>query len=169
MIDRVEAMEIAKRYLSETFGEGEGACRLVEDSVDERPGAWVLPYDTRASLEAGDDFASLVGDGPLVVAKHDGRLWSELGGADPELALRDLERDQGWEVPPAGRELAQRLVSSFVEERVLEREGDYPDDFDFDEVPEVEAERDDAWVLRCAEGTFVLDKSTLEISELTQS
>ena len=89
---RLEAREIAVRYIADKQREIGCDLILLDEHTMERDFGWVFFYDSKQHVDTGDFRFGLVGNAPIVVARADGQL-HETGTAFPvEHYLKDFEK-----------------------------------------------------------------------------
>ena len=72
MISRTDAAAIVEAHLNTAYATG--GIRFVVTRLDERPGSWVVYYDSEAHLESQSVLDHLAGNRPLVVSKATGNV-----------------------------------------------------------------------------------------------
>lgn len=74
MISREEARALAESDLTEQGLNADDAVDILDDATIERPWGWVFFYQTREFIETGDPLRGLLGNAPLIVERHSGRV-----------------------------------------------------------------------------------------------
>jgi len=86
-----EARELVTQYLRDS-GEGErNDIVIVDDETSEREFGWVFFYNSRKHVETGDVLYGLVGNAPLIVDRHTGKLHVTGTGLPTECYIRAYE------------------------------------------------------------------------------
>jgi len=86
-----EARELVTQYLRDS-GEGErNDIVIVDDETSEREFGWVFFYNSRKHVETGDVLFGLVGNAPLIVDRHTGKLHVTGTGLPTECYIRAYE------------------------------------------------------------------------------
>jgi hypothetical protein len=72
MIAGSEALKLMQEFLAKEHPAGGVAVNVA--ATVERPYGWIFSYNTIRALETGDYTQGLVGNGPLLVRRNDGRI-----------------------------------------------------------------------------------------------
>ena len=82
MITRIDARRIAAAHVGEgRLARGGFVPVIVDESTLEAPWGWVFYYESEEFLRSHDFTEALVGNGPVGVARADGKIY-EIGSAD---------------------------------------------------------------------------------------
>ena len=92
MISQTEARAIAERFLLEHGENVTGGVAIIEQKTLDRPYGWIFFYNSKQYLENGNPLEALGGNGPLVVARSDGRVTALSGAAEPTASIAEFER-----------------------------------------------------------------------------
>lgn len=95
MITNEEAARIAKAFVDKNFPPEAGEPPVVVDAsaTVEKAYGWIFHYDTATALETGDPDESLLGGGPLLVLREDGRIVRFSSAYSTDAALKAYEAD----------------------------------------------------------------------------
>jgi hypothetical protein len=74
MINREQAIEIARAYVSELKWPGIQEMIIYDRGIIERPFGWVFHYNSRAFIETGDFHDDAIGNAPIIVDRTDGSV-----------------------------------------------------------------------------------------------
>jgi hypothetical protein len=90
MLSKTEALEIVSKKLQEMRPSDPFV--VVEKSTIERPFGWVFFYNSKKFVETGEFGDRLLGNGPVIVNKHNGSV-EFLGSSRPPLEfVEEYER-----------------------------------------------------------------------------
>jgi hypothetical protein len=92
VITREEAVRLATAFVERNSPPGP-LVLLDTSATAERPYGWLFRYDTATALKTGDPDESLLGCGPLLVRREDGRIVRFSSAYSTDAALRAYERD----------------------------------------------------------------------------
>jgi hypothetical protein len=92
---REDAARIAQEFLDQIYRRDSGhpAVVVAESAAVERPYGWLFVYDTAEALRTGEP--GLVGNGPLLVRREDGKIIEFSSFYTSESALQAYEEDPG--------------------------------------------------------------------------
>lgn len=74
MVDKVKAIEIAKKYLLSIEKETRIELVILEDHTIERGFGWVFFYNSKGYVAEGDEHQMLAGNAPFIVDRKDGTV-----------------------------------------------------------------------------------------------
>jgi hypothetical protein len=99
---RDDATRIAQGFLRETYPHDSGhpAVVIAESATVEKPYGWLFVYDTAEALRTGGH--GLVGNGPLLVRREDGKIIEFSSFYSSESALEAYEEDPARFRPTGG-------------------------------------------------------------------
>lgn len=95
MITKDDAARVAQEFLDRTYRRDSGhpAVVIAESATVERPYGWLFVYNTAEALRTGGP--GLVGNGPLLVRREDGKIVQFSSFYTSESALEAYEEDPG--------------------------------------------------------------------------
>jgi hypothetical protein len=92
MISKEEALEIAKRFVTEQCRSVTGGCAIMLEQTIDKSYGWIFLFNSKRYLETGDPLEALGGNGPLVVERTDGRVHALGSGQAPDDTIAEFER-----------------------------------------------------------------------------
>jgi Immunity protein 35 len=94
VITRADAERIVRDYIAREFppGEGEEEFAVNDEATIERPYGWLFVYTTATYLVTRDPQDGVLGAGPLLVLREDGRVVAFPSYHSRESALEEYER-----------------------------------------------------------------------------
>ncbi|MCG5220188.1 YrhB domain-containing protein [Streptosporangium soli] len=94
MITRAEAERIVRDYVAREFPpeEGEEEFAVNDEATIERPYGWLFVYTTVSYLRTRDPEDGVLGAGPLLVLREDGRVIEFPSYHSRESALEEYEK-----------------------------------------------------------------------------
>lgn len=99
---REAATRIAKLFIERTFPADQYPRIVIIDSATiESPYGWMFVYTTEKALETRDSNYGLIGAGPVLVRREDGRIVEFSSKYTPQAALQAYEQDPA-RFPPNG-------------------------------------------------------------------
>jgi hypothetical protein len=100
VITRDDAIRIAEEFLREVYPRESRPVAIAESATVEKPYGWLFVYDTAEALRTGEP--GLVGNGPLLVRRQDGRIIEFSSFYTSASALEAYEEDPAGFRPTAG-------------------------------------------------------------------
>lgn len=94
-----DAKKIAEKYIdSLVFGpitKREDVVIIDEETI-EKPYGWIFFYNTKAAISKRDLFSGLVGNGPILVSKKDGKVYILGTEKKIQFYLDEFEKKHGY-------------------------------------------------------------------------